>query len=78
MGFFKKLFGSGAEPAKASSAPPPPAARPAVPVFDASRIDWNEAAQADFLITGNLKHFPNHWGSTLIVTPRQLLDRLRT
>ncbi|HNM45870.1 MAG TPA: hypothetical protein PKH51_02535 [Candidatus Sumerlaeota bacterium] len=48
MGFFKKLFGGSAEPAKAPPAPPPAAARPAVPVFDAARIDWNEAAQADF------------------------------
>jgi len=36
------------------------------------------AAQADYLVTGNLKHFPPSWAGTKVVTPRQLLDRLLT
>jgi uncharacterized protein len=35
-----------------------------------------EAAQADYLVTGNTKHFPVEHGSTKIVTPRQFLEIL--
>jgi putative PIN family toxin of toxin-antitoxin system len=34
------------------------------------------AARADYLVTGNLKHFPQSWASTLVVTPRRFLDLL--
>ncbi|HKD09567.1 MAG TPA: putative toxin-antitoxin system toxin component, PIN family [Bryobacteraceae bacterium] len=34
------------------------------------------AAKAEYLVTGNLKHFPASWGVTRIVTPRWLLDNL--
>jgi predicted nucleic acid-binding protein len=34
------------------------------------------AALADYLVTGNLKHFPPSWASTLVVTPRSFLDLL--
>jgi uncharacterized protein len=33
-----------------------------------------EAAQADFLITGNTRHFPNQWQTTRIVTTREFID----
>jgi len=35
-----------------------------------------EAARADYLVTGNLRHFPASWSGTRIVTPRWLLDNL--
>lgn len=34
------------------------------------------AANAGYLVTGNLKHFPPRWGETQVVTPRILLDLL--
>ena len=34
------------------------------------------AAKADYLATGNLRHFPDSWKNTRIVSPRWLLDRL--
>ncbi len=33
-------------------------------------------AQADYLVTGNLKHFPSSWAGIGIVSPRWLLDYL--
>ncbi len=35
------------------------------------------AARADYLVTGNRKHFPNDIPPTRIVTSRQLLDLIR-
>ncbi|HMC62388.1 MAG TPA: putative toxin-antitoxin system toxin component, PIN family [Candidatus Solibacter sp.] len=32
------------------------------------------AAQAQFLVTGNVKHFPPRWAETRIVTARQFLN----
>jgi len=37
-----------------------------------------EAAQAAFIVTGNLKHFEKDHGTTRIVNARQLLDLLTT
>lgn len=34
------------------------------------------AAEAAHLVTGNIRHFPRSHGSTMIVTPRQLLSRI--
>jgi putative PIN family toxin of toxin-antitoxin system len=34
------------------------------------------AAEAAFLVTGNMRHFPKHYDPVLIVTPRQLLQHL--
>jgi hypothetical protein len=31
-------------------------------------------AQADYLVTGNLKHYPQSWANTQIVTPRVFLE----
>ncbi len=39
-------------------------------------LECAQAARADYLATGNLKHFPASWAGTQIVTPRQLLDIL--
>src|SRR5487761_718578 len=34
-------------------------------------VESADAARADFLITGNRKHFPAYWKNTKIVTPRE-------
>jgi putative PIN family toxin of toxin-antitoxin system len=36
------------------------------------------AAKADYLVTGNLRHFPRTFESTRIVTPREFLDLFNT
>ncbi len=54
--------------------------RPATKVTAARDPDDNiflecaETAQAHYLVTGNIKHFPERWRETFIVTPRQLMD----
>jgi uncharacterized protein len=37
-------------------------------------LECAQAARAEYLVAGNLKHFPPTWESTRIVTPRHLLD----
>ena len=37
-------------------------------------LEYADAAGAAYLVTGNLKHFPEMWKRTRIVTARQLLD----
>ena len=37
-------------------------------------LECAQAAKADYLVTGNLKHFPTSWGGTRVVTARWLLD----
>ena|ERR1700728_1069759 len=39
-------------------------------------LECAEAAEADYLVTGNKKHFPDHWKRTQIVNARELLDLL--
>jgi putative PIN family toxin of toxin-antitoxin system len=39
-------------------------------------LECAQAAQAVYLATGNIKHFPPSWGGCRIVTPRRLLDTL--
>ena len=39
-------------------------------------LECAHAARADYLVTGNLKHFPRSWAGTLIVTPRAFVDLL--
>jgi predicted nucleic acid-binding protein len=39
-------------------------------------LECARAARADYLATGNLKHFPVSWEETEVVTPRRLLDIL--
>ena len=34
-------------------------------------LECAHAGCADYLVTGNLKHFPPSWGTTLIVAPRR-------
>jgi putative PIN family toxin of toxin-antitoxin system len=37
-------------------------------------LECAQAADAQYLVTGNAKHFPAAWASTQIVTARQFLD----
>ena len=37
-------------------------------------VECADAARADFLITGNRKHFPAFWRSTKTVTPREFVS----
>ena len=37
-------------------------------------IECADAARADFLVTGNRKHFPAYWKSTKIVSPREFVS----
>jgi putative PIN family toxin of toxin-antitoxin system len=39
-------------------------------------LECATAAQADCLVTGNIRHFPSSWMKTRIVTPRLFLDFL--
>ena len=37
-------------------------------------LECAEAAKADYLVTGNKRHFPKRWRQTLIVNARELLE----
>lgn len=37
-------------------------------------LECADAARADFLVTGNRKHFPAYWKSTKIVSPREFVS----
>ena len=39
-------------------------------------LECAEAGDADYLINGNLKHFPRQWGRTKIVRARQFLEEI--
>jgi len=39
-------------------------------------LECAEAARADYLVTGNARHFPKSLRSTIIVTPKQFMDLL--
>ena len=37
-------------------------------------LECADAARADYLVTGNLKHFPRFWKTTKIITPREFIS----
>jgi uncharacterized protein len=37
-------------------------------------LECADAARADYLVTGNLKHFPRFWKATKIITPREFIS----
>lgn len=37
-------------------------------------VECADAARADYLVTGNQKHFPKYWKQTKIITPRELVN----
>lgn len=36
-------------------------------------IECADSARADYLVTGNLRHFPKFWKSTKVINSRELL-----
>ena len=41
-------------------------------------LECAEVAQAHYLVTGNIRHFPEAWKETRIVTPREFIDAWTT
>ena len=41
-------------------------------------LECAEAAQAHYLITGNIRHFPEVWKETRILTPREFIEAWTT
>lgn len=39
-------------------------------------LECAQAADAHYLVTGNVKHFPAKWGETFVVTPHEFLDAI--
>jgi putative PIN family toxin of toxin-antitoxin system len=37
-------------------------------------IECADAARADYLVTGNQKHFPRFWKKTKVITPREFIS----
>jgi predicted nucleic acid-binding protein len=37
-------------------------------------LECADAARADYLVTGNQKHFPRFWKKTKVVTPREFVS----
>ena len=37
-------------------------------------LECAEAAKADYIVTGNIQHFPAAWGRTRVITARQLVE----
>lgn len=37
-------------------------------------LECADAARADYLVTGNQKHFPKFWKNTKVVTPREFVS----
>ena len=40
-------------------------------------LECADAAKADYLVTGNLRHFPRAWKTTRVVTARELIVALK-
>jgi predicted nucleic acid-binding protein len=36
-------------------------------------LECADTARADYLVTGNLRHFPRFWKKTKIITPREFI-----
>lgn len=39
-------------------------------------LECAQAAHADYLVTGNQRHFPGHWKKTQVIGPRELIEAL--
>ena len=37
-------------------------------------LECADAARADYLVTGNLRHFPKFWKGTKVITSREFID----
>jgi len=40
-------------------------------------LECAETAQAEYLVTGNVRHFPKQWKQTMVVNTRQLIEALK-
>ncbi len=40
-------------------------------------LECAEAAEAQYLVTGNKRHFPRRWKKTIVLNARELLDLLK-
>lgn len=36
-------------------------------------LECADTARADYLVTGNLRHFPRFWKKTTVITPREFI-----
>jgi len=48
--------------------------RVAVDPDDDIFVECADAAKADYLVTGNISHFPRYWKKTKIITSREFFD----
>ena len=37
-------------------------------------LECAQAGDADYIVTGNIRHFPRIWQKTRVVTPREFID----
>jgi uncharacterized protein len=37
-------------------------------------LECADAARADYLVTGNTRHFPRYWKNTKVIRPREFID----
>jgi uncharacterized protein len=48
--------------------------RAALDPDDDKFLECADAARADYLITGNVRHFPKFWKNTKVITSREFID----
>lgn len=60
--------------ARARTIKTPRSLRVTVDPDDNKFIECADAARADYLVTGNLRHFPESWKRTKVITSRGFLD----
>ena len=53
---------------------PPRALRNTPDPDDNKFVECADAARADYLVTGNPRHFPAFWKKTKVITPRELIE----
>lgn len=41
---------------------------------DSKLLECADAAGADYLVTGNQRHYPRFWKKTKVITPREFID----
>ncbi len=62
--------------AKAARVVPEPRCAACTDADDNQLLDCAVAAGAEYVITGNLRHFPAEWEGVAVINARTLLDRL--
>jgi putative PIN family toxin of toxin-antitoxin system len=48
--------------------------RAAKDLSDDKFLECADAARADYLVTGNLRHFPHFWKTTKVISSRELIE----